>query len=696
MRNSSVKLLIRARPTKIAVLVLIPLLWLWLGFSFSLHEIFTVLDHVQATNQHIQALQQTLKNINLQNSLGDNSALQTQLSQIRNQLNETGGDLNYLNNEMNRFHGLVEVAKVITPFRADLETAQYLLEGGQDFIVAGDLALATGQKALDSVGNLNNFAIAGLDNPDAQGSQTAPTANDAQSGLIAPAKLDEISAGLAQVQGWLEKGIACFNRIPYHDLKADGTTAKTVDQLRAQIATLSGGLAEANQGLATVRRALGFDEPANYMVMVQDADELRANGGFAGNYILLTLWHGQMVSFLFDNIYKPDKAIAANTVLRVPNPYFDWWGLNDPSMRFNFGLRDSTSLTPDWPATTQIAQNLLYQEGVSGALTGLIALNPGFIKNILQTIGPVYVTALPDYDHEEVTAANFTERIHYHQALDEQQLGLNSLQRKKFTRYLAAEMLGAIKKLSKNKVADIGKAAFTSFDQKDLLVYLADPTAEKLIDGLGWSGRVNQSKASLGNSATADYFYFVDDNVVYNKTNGVVKQQISDSISFNLDGSTTHHTTLNYDYFGELPIYERYANFDHQVYNRFYLPQSSQLLERSGFQEQSGLVQQYGRDVWGQLLTVPAGQKRNYGFSWQTTPLVGLHQVGGSASYELVLQKQPGANFNYQVTLKPPEGLKITSIEGVLSPPTNPDGSVKLLDGLLIGDVHIKVTLTKA
>ncbi len=695
MQKSLVKSPTRVRLAKIAVLVVIPLLWLWVGFSFSLHEIFTVLDHVQATNQHIQTLQQTLKNINLQNSLGDSSALQTQLTLIRTQLDDTGGDLNYLDNEMSRFHSLVEVAKVITPFRADLETAQYLLEGGQDFIIAGDHALATGQQALDSFGNLNNFAIAGLDNPNTQGSQTATANSDAQNGLIAPAQFDEISAGLTEVQGWLEKGIACFNRIPYRDLKTDGTTVKVVDQLRTQIGTLSGGLDEAKKVLAAVRRALGFDEPANYMVMVQDSDELRANGGFAGNYILLTLWRGQMVSFLFDNTYKPDKAIAANTVLRVPPPYFDWWGLHDSSLRFSFGLRDSTSLTPDWPATALIAQSLLYQEGVGGTLTGLIALNPGFIKSILQTIGPVYVTALPDYNHEEVNAANFTERIHYHQALDEVQLGLNSLQRKKFTRYLAAEMLGAIKKLPKNKVADIGKAAFTSLDQKDLLVYMADPTAEKLMDSLGWSGRVNQSKASLGNPVTADYFYFVDDNVVYNKTNGVVKQQINDIISFNLDGSTTHHTTLNYDYFGELPEYERYVKFDHQVYNRFYLPQGSRLLERSGFEEQSGLVQQYGRDVWGQVLTVPAGQKRSYGFSWQTNSLVGLHQIGDSASYELVLQRQPGANFSYQVTLKPPEGLKISSIEGVSNPLTNPDGSVRLLDGLLTGDVHIKVMLTK-
>lgn len=683
--------LFRTKLTHTVLLVFIPLLWLGLVASLGLQEYFSLLDRAQNATTHIQALQQTLKTFS-QTGLGENANLDSDLNAVRNQLDDTGNDLDYIRNELNRFHSLVEIAKVVTPFRADLEAVEGLVQSGHDFVKAGDRALDTGKIALQSFNNLSSISLVGLG--DTTTTSDPNKINSAEGSLIDPVKLQEIQSGLQDVNQLVQQGVKDFNTIPYGQLKPGSTVARVVDQLRNQIPNLSTALDEGNKGFAAAQRLLGFDEPANYLVLLNDADELRPTGGFSGNYMLVTVWQGKLVSLLVDNTYKLDDPYLANAPLIAPQPYFDWW-----AERYNWGLRD-VSLTPDWPDTAQWAQKLLLQEGGGGSLTGVIALNPGFIKDLLDTTGPVKVVSLPEYN-ETIDSNNFIERIHYHQDLDQQNDNISFYQRKRFTRYLAQAIVEKMKLLPKTKLTEIGKDAVTALNQKDLMLYMSDPTAEKLVDTLGWSGRVGNGKfeADSGSTTSPDYLYIVDTNMGGNKTNGigVLKQTITDTISLNSDGSASHQTAINYDYYGKLKVYQTYTpDVNHVAYNRFYIPPGSRIIAREGFDSASGAVQQYGRDVWGQLLSVKPGQSRIVNFDWQTPALYGVHTVGGGGSYDLVVQRQAGAIFNYHIVAKPPEGMQITGVTGVANAVTNSDGSVTLFDGVLTSDMHFHLTLQKS
>ncbi len=645
-----------------ALLICIPLVWLGLVASLALHLYLDLLDHAQDANQQVQLLQQSFKTFNLQAN--------QPLKPFKPTLDAIQTDLNFIQTEFKRYQLLIQLAKNVTPFRADLETTEYLIAGGQNLLLAANEALDAAQIALDGFDNLASFAIPGLENDSQPQSGAA---------LLDEPQLARLDQSLGQIDSYVKQGLADFNRIPYNSLKADAPLTRVTDYLRAQFSTLSNGLDEARTGLGVVRRVLGFDEPATFLVLLNDADELRPNGGFAGNYALLTLWRAQIVSFKLENSYRPDDAVLAKEPINVPAPYNEWWPL-----RYAWGLRD-VSLTPDWPDTVQNIQHLLYQEGVSGNLTGAIALNPGFIKNLLQTSGPVRVLSLPEYD-ENVDATNFVERIHYHQALDERNQDLDFYQRKKFIRYLAVAVLAKIKTLPKNELPEVGKDALAALDQRDLLLYLSDPMAQKLIDKMGWGGRLETKQ---------DCLCVADTSEAGNKTNSVVSQTISDKISLNPDGSATHQVVLTYNYTGTLADYQSSQQLlDHVAYNRFYLAAGSRIIARSGFDDSNGVVQQYGREVWGQLVTLQPGQKRDFTFSWQTPALAGTHSSGNSSFYNLTVQKQPGSNFYYHIEVKPPEGVQISQSEGNLSPPINRDGSAVLFDGWLTKDLQLRVMMS--
>ena len=645
-----------------ALLICIPLLWLGLVASLALHLYLDLLDHAQDATNQVQILQQSLKAFNLQ----ANQPLQP----FRPTLDAIQTDLSFIQTDFKRYQPLIQLAKNVTPYRADLETTEYLIAGGQNLLLAANEALDAAQIALNDFNNLASFSIPGLE------IDTQPQSGQA---LLDENQLARLEQSLQQIASYVKQGMANFNRIPYSLLKADAPLTRAVDQFRAQFSTLSNGLDEARTGLAVARRVLGFDEPATFLILLNDADELRPNGGFAGNYTLLTLWHSQIVSFKLENSYQPDDTILAKGPINVPAPYNEWWPL-----RYAWGLRD-VSLTPDWPDTVQNIQQLLYQEGVSGNLTGAIAFNPGFIKNLLQTSGPVRVLSLPEYD-ENVDATNFVERIHYHQALDERNQDLDFYQRKKFIRYLAGAVLAKIKQLPKQKLPEIGKDTLTALEQRDLLLYLSDPTAQKIIDKMGWGGRLETRQ---------DCLCVADTSESGNKTNSVVSQTVSDKIGLNLDGSATHQVVLTYNYTGTLADYQSSQQLlDHVAYNRFYLVADSRIIARSGFDDSSGVVQQYGREVWGQLVALQPGQKRDFVFSWQTPPLVGIYPTSNERVYNLTVQKQPGSNFYYHVEVKPPEGKHITLVTGVTNPIINRDGSTVLFDGLLTNDLTIKLVLS--
>lgn len=63
---------------------------------------------------------------------------------------------------------------------------------------------------------------------------------------------------------------------------------------------------------------LGDKEPQRYAIFNQNRDELRANGGFPGTVITVTLYKGNITEYRKDDVYYYDWHLFPNKELPPP------------------------------------------------------------------------------------------------------------------------------------------------------------------------------------------------------------------------------------------------------------------------------------------------------------------------------------------------------------------------------------------
>ena len=106
---------------------------------------------------------------------------------------------------------------------------------------------------------------------------------------------------------------------------------------------------------------LGNAEPQRYIILNQNRDEIRANGGFPGSVITFTLYKGNILDYRTDDIY-----------------YFDWnlypYKETPPPglalLTDTYGLRD-VNYYPDFHETLEKANAFVERSGDATLTTGI-------------------------------------------------------------------------------------------------------------------------------------------------------------------------------------------------------------------------------------------------------------------------------------------------------------------------------------
>jgi hypothetical protein len=142
-----------------------------------------------------------------------------------------------------------------------------------------------------------------------------------------------------------------------------------------------------------VSRLLGADSPERYMVLNQNRDEIRANGGFPGSVISFTMYKGNISDYRTDDVYYYDWNLYPYR--EAPPP-----GL--ALITGNYGLRD-VNYYPDFRDTLDKANTFIERSGDPTITVGL-AIHQGLVEDILGTIGPVKLDSLA----EPFTKENFS------------------------------------------------------------------------------------------------------------------------------------------------------------------------------------------------------------------------------------------------------------------------------------------------
>lgn len=413
---------------------------------------------------------------------------------------------------------------------------------------------------------------------------------------------------------------------------------------------------------------LGHYQTQRYLLIFENNAELRATGGFIGSLALMDIDRGRIKNIeipgggpydlragFHENIISPEP-------LQLVNPR---WELQD------------SNWFPDFPTS---AQKVIWFYNKSGGPTvdGVIALTPTLIEKLIALVGPIDMSE--DYGIV-ITDKNF---IRFAQTEAEKKYDETKTS-KQFIADLTPKVLAKALQGDGGHYLEVLKVLSQALSDKNLLFYLTDENLEKKVLGYGWGGEFKE--------APGDYLAIIHSNISGGKTDMVMEEKVSHQAEIDRDGNIIDTLTIIRQHNGVAN--DPFTGFKNVDYLRVYVPQGSQLISASGFEEPwSGLFpevpsdyqkdkdltnisgevkidplsktrinNEFGKTVFGNWVQTEVGETSvvtiKYRLPFQL-PLIKIRQEKNwwdnfksslgikqdSVSYSLFVQKQPGSAYN--------------------------------------------------
>lgn len=378
----------------------------------------------------------------------------------------------------------------------------------------------------------------------------------ASSSSAAPSLLGVFAAAeknLLEARESLLRAHTALNAVSADDLPEDK---------RMQFITLKQRLPSVIDGITTfidhrhiIADLLGANGPRKYLFLFQNNHEMRATGGFIGSYGLLDIADGRVRTFFIDGIFNPDGQLTDRIVPPQPIQKISTaWSMHD------------SNWFPDFPTSAEKAM-LFYEKTGGASVDGVVAITPAIMEKLLAITGPV---SLPHYN-VTLTAENFMEHVQqevevdYDKAENQPKKILSDLAPIVIERLFAAKDPATLA-----RVADVFAEGFA---EKQIMAYLRDQDAQRLLAHHGWAGEIIQTDG--------DYLSVVNTNINGYKTDGVVDEEITHSAAVQDDGSIVDTVTITRTHTGGATGKEWWDKVNAD-YMRVYVPQGAQLLSVEG------------------------------------------------------------------------------------------------------------------
>lgn len=275
---------------------------------------------------------------------------------------------------------------------------------------------------------------------------------------------------------------------------------------------------------------LGIDKPKKYLILFQNANEIRPTGGFIGSYAALEIEEGKIKSLKIDDIYNPDGQLEDNKV-RVASPA----PIRELLKEENLFIRNA-NWNPDFKKSAQTI-SMLFSDVDGSKFDGVVAIDLEVIKNILRVTGPIYLTAY----NEEITADNLYERTQFHSEFNYQE---GKSQKKTFLTVLGSKFLEKVFSLQPKHMPELLSAITTSLEGKHILITNPNTNVSTLLEKYGWDGSLHEY--------SGDYLYVVNANLGGNKANYYVSNKMDYEITGQTrDGAMRAKLTLEYKHQGK-------------------------------------------------------------------------------------------------------------------------------------------------
>jgi hypothetical protein len=380
----------------------------------------------------------------------------------------------------------------------------------------------------------------------------------------------------------------------------------------------------------------GFDHQKTYFVLLQNNFELRPSGGFMGSYAKIKFKNGGLENVLIQDIYVPDGKLENH----VDPP----WPIQTAFQQGWWKLRDS-NWEPDFPLASEQIQ-WFFKKGGEEKIDGLIAVNFLVVKDLIKIFEPI---DLADYNLQ-ITSENFYQ-ITQQQA--EKDFFPGSTQKKDFLSALSKQLILRLKSMNHHQSLQLIKVLKKSLNEKQILISLNNPDANKLLKQLNWDGTIKRNYQD-GENLIADYIYIVDTNLGANKANLYVEKRVEQKIDINKN-LVKEKLKINYvnNSPEERPNYEDFWGGLYENFLRILLPIEAENIRVNvndqSLEDKIEIKEYKDKKIKsiGFFVEVPPLSETNVEISYEKKftakkdPVLQLRPTPG-VKYILEIQKQPG------------------------------------------------------
>jgi hypothetical protein len=371
----------------------------------------------------------------------------------------------------------------------------------------------------------------------------------------------------------------------------------------------------------------------SFLIMLQNNYELRPGGGFLGQYGVLKIKDGKIVSFIVEDANLLDQRIK-NANISITPP----WPLTRYGQVRRWLLHDS-NFSPDFPTNAAKAEYFYRLGGGRERFDGVIAINADVLNHVIGITGPITIPGFGTYTEDG--AALSLEADVEKNFLGEDVSAELKQGRKTIMKRLAGEIVSRITNLNDLKrIADLG---LEELRDKNIQLFFKDTDLQNIVAGVYWDG-------SVAKDWNGDFLMVVDANIGALKSDYYVKRSINYAVDF-----TGEHpvATLTYNY-NHTATYGDWRTSDYHSYARVFAPTGSKYIEGS-------------RQKTGGVSTTNDTTFKKSVFSYKVDALMGrtlptsiqyqLPDTITADHYELLIQKQSGiGDIPVTVTVKTAEG----------------------------------------
>lgn len=400
---------------------------------------------------------------------------------------------------------------------------------------------------------------------------------------------------------------------------------------------------------------LGESGEKKYLILFQNDKELRPTGGFITAYAIFRIDKGIIHVDTSDDIYSLDNKLRVKQ--KAPEAILKYL----PNVA-TLNIRDS-NLSPDFIKSMDVFNSLYENTSGKTEINGIIALDTSVLVKVIKILdgeivaGGIKFTAENDKRCDCPQVIYELERlISTPKSVDFQVTSLAAVQAQRkdiLGTLLYALMEKALQSSPKLYWGKLIQEMIAQTDQKHVLFYLFDKSAQAGIEALNAAGRIKQFEG--------DYLHINEANLGGAKANLFVKEEVLQNIE--VGGDETITKTIKIDYTNSHPPSDCNLERGNLCINatlrnwvRVYVPKGSILIDAKGSEVKVTSYEELGKTVFDAFLTVRPLGKATYTISYSLP-----FKLEKNSPLLLFIQKQPGTYSNqYIINVK---GKKVEQFE---------------------------------